>query len=223
MQSTTPVSHPRWLVLAGLVLLASGASATGADNSASRSAMADAMARMMEAMGLFGSGTDPARSMYGGMPSPFGMPGSAMGMPGMPGGAMGMPFGGGSQMDQAGRMGGAMWDQFSRSVPGAAHLPQMPQVPPSPWSGSTLEGPWEAAGGGLLLVQGPYYRLYSPNGGFVDGTIQVTGDRVRLSNGRAGFDLEFEYALDQEGRLALRDQSGQIYLYRKLLLDGGAG
>jgi hypothetical protein len=176
-----------------------------AENSAARSAMADAMSRMMEAMGLFGSGsgTDPARSMYGGMPSPFGMPG--MGMPGWPGGAMGMPFGGGSQL----------WDQFSRSVPGLSRMPQMP------WSGSALEGAWEAAGGGLLLVQGPYYRLYAPNGGFVDGSIQVTGDRLRMSNSQAGFNLEFEYAMDEEGRLAMRDDNGQIYLYRRLVLKGG--
>ena len=175
------------------------------DNSGTRAAMADAMSRMMEAMGLFGSGMDPARSMYGGMPSPMVMPGAGMGMPGWPGGSMGMPFGGGSQM----------WDQFSRSVPGMSQMPQMP------WSGSALEGPWEAAGGGLLLVQGPYYRLYAPNGGYVDGSIQVTGDRVRLSNSQAGFNLEFEYAMDQEGRLAMRDQSGQIYLYRRVVLKGG--
>lgn len=177
-----------------------------ADDSGTRSAMADAMSRMMEAMGLFGSGTTAPGSMYGGgMPSPFNMPGSGMGMPGWPGGSMGMPFGGGSQI----------WDQFSRSVPGMSQMPQMP------WTGSSLEGPWEAAGGGLLLVQGPYYRLYAPNGGYVDGSIQVAADRVRLSNSQAGFNLEFEYALDQEGRLAMRDQNGQIYLYRRLVLKGG--
>ncbi|MGE5153694.1 MAG: hypothetical protein ACM3ST_06730 [Bdellovibrio bacteriovorus] len=179
-----------------------------ADNSSTRSAMADAMSRMMEAMGLFGSGTDPARSMYGGMPSPFGMPGTGMGMPGWPGGTMGMPFGGGSQM----------WDQFSRSVPGMSQMPQMPQMP---WSGSTLEGAWEAAGGGLLLVQGTFYRLYAPSGGYVDGSIQVTADRVRMFSSQAGFDLEFEYAMDQEGRLVMRDQGGQLYLYRRLVLKGG--
>jgi hypothetical protein len=179
-----------------------------ADNTGARAAMADAMSRMMEAMGLFGSGSgrgvDPARSLYGGMPSPFGMPGG-MGMPGWPGSGMGMPFGGGSEL----------WDQFSRAVPGMSQMPQMP------WSGSALEGPWEAAGGGLLLVQGPYYRLYAPNGEFVDGSLQITGDRVRMSNSQVGFNLDFEYALDPEGRLALRDQNGQIYLYRRLVLRGG--
>ncbi len=182
-----------------------------ADNSGTRSAMADAMSRMMEAMGLFGSGAAAPGSMYGGgMPSPFGMPSSGMGMPGMPGmpgGSMGMPFGSGGQV----------WDQFSRSVPGMSQMPQMP------WSGSALEGPWEAAGGGLLLVQGPYYRLYAPNGAYVDGSLQITGDRLRMSNSQAGFDLAFEYAIDQEGRLAMRDQNGQAYLYRRLVLKGEGG
>jgi hypothetical protein len=202
-------SHHR-LIIGCLPLFLFATGPAFADQGGSRAAMADAMSRMMEAMGLFGSGTDPMGSMSGGMPSP-------LGMSGWPGAAMGMPFGGGSQMDQASRMGGAMWDQFSRAAPGASQMPQMP------WSGSPLEGPWEAAGGGLLLVQGPYYRLYAPNGGFVDGTIQVTGDRLRMSNSQAGFDLTFEFALDQEGRLALRDQNGQIYLYRRLVLNGGGG
>lgn len=193
--------NPRRRQFASLLPLLLSLAPVQADNSAARSAMADAMSRMMEAMGLFGSATDPARSMYGGMPSPFGMPG-------WPGGTLGMPFGGGSQM----------WDQFYRSIPGLSQMPQMPQLP---WSGSALEGAWEAAGGGLLLVQGPYYRLYAPQGGFVDGSIQVTGDRLRLSNSQAGFNLEFEYAMDQEGRLAMRDQGGQIYLYRRLVLKGG--
>lgn len=200
------MSSPRLYLLASMLPLLIGVGPAHADSSGTRSAMADAMSRMMEAMGLFGSGAAAPGSMVGGgMPSPFNMPGSGMGMPGMPGGAMGMPFSGGSQM----------WDQFSRSVPGMSQMPQMP------WSGSSLEGPWEAAGGGLLLVQGPYYRLYAPNGGYVDGSIQVTADRVRLSNSQAGFNLEFEYALDPEGRLAMRDQNGQIYLYRRLVLKGG--
>lgn len=210
------MSSPRLYLLASILPLLLGVGPAHADNSGTRSAMADAMSRMMEAMGLFGSGATAPGSMYGGgMPSPFNMPGSGMGMPGMPGGSMGMPFGGGSQWDQAGRMGGAMMDQFSRSVPGMSQMPQMP------WSGSSLEGPWEAAGGGLLLVQGPYYRLYAPDGGYVDGSIQVSADRVRLSNSQAGFDLAFEYAMDQEGRLVMRDQNGQIYLYRRLVLKGG--
>ena len=198
-----------------LILCSPGAQA---DAGANRQAMADAMSRMMEAMGFLGSGSNTANSMargqMPGMPSPLGMPGWGMGMPGWPSG--GMPFSGGNQWDQAGRMGGAMMDQFSRSVPGMGQMPQMP------WGGSVLEGVWEAAGGGLLIVQGGYYRLYAPDGGYIDGTIAVSADKVRMMNARADFDRQFDYALDQ-GRLALRDSNGQIYPYRRLILDGGGG
>jgi len=47
----------------------------------------------------------------------------------------------------------------------------------------------------------------------------VSGDRLQMANARAGFVLQFDYALDQ-GRLAMRDQSGQVYLYRRLVLNG---
>jgi len=91
-----------------------------------------------------------------------------------------------------------------------------------PWGASPLEGVWEAADGGLLIVQGSFYRLYSPGSGYVDGSIEVAGQRVRMWNPTAGFDLGFEYAQDQ-GRMVLRDQSGQLYLYRRLVLNGGSG
>jgi len=212
-QMDTPsMHHLRRTLLAALCLLVLCSSGARADAGASRQAMADGMARMMEAMGFLGSGANTANSMargqMPGMPSPFGMPGLGMGMPGMP--SSGMPFSGGNQMDQAGRMGGTMMDQFSQTVPGMGQMP---------WSGSALEGVWEIAGGGLLIVQGSNYRLYAPDGGYVDGTLQVSGDRLQMANARAGFVLQFDYALDQ-GRLAMRDQSGQVYLYRRLVLNG---
>ena len=212
-QMDTPsMHHLRRTLLAALCLLVLCSPGARADAGASRQAMADGMARMMEAMGFLGSGANTANSMargqMPGMPSPFGMPGLGMGMPGMP--SSGMPFSGGNQMDQAGRMGGTMMDQFSQTVPGMGQMP---------WSGSALEGVWEIAGGGLLIVQGSNYRLYAPDGGYVDGTLQVSGDRLQMANARAGFVLQFDYALDQ-GRLAMRDQSGQVYLYRRLVLNG---
>jgi len=159
---TPSMHHLRRTLLAALCLLVLCSPGARADAGASRQAMADGMARMMEAMGFLGSGANTANSMargqMPGMPSPFGMPGLGMGMPGMP--SSGMPFSGGNQMDQAGRMGGTMMDQFSQTVPGMGQMP---------WSGSALEGVWEIAGGGLLIVQGSNYRLYAPDGGYVDG------------------------------------------------------
>jgi len=164
----------------------------GAEGSAGREAMADAMSRMMEAMGLMGSGGEAARAMTNG-----GVPGMSP-VPGMP-------------LDQAGEVGRQMMEGMVSGGAGAGRMP---------WTGAALGGIWESAGGGLLIVEGGNYRLYAPNWAFVDGTIQVTGDRVRMVSRRAGFSLEFEFALDQ-GRLALRDAQGQVFLYRRLVLDGG--
>jgi hypothetical protein len=219
----------------GLVsaMLALVAAPVAGDSGEARAAMADAMSRMMEAMGFLGAGAESARSMASGqmpglssmpgwgMPG-WGMPGS-MGMPGWPG--MSAPFGGGDPMGQAGRMGEALMEQMPQAIPGmppGAAMPKMPQMPPMPWSGGLLEGVWEGASGGVLIVQGPYYRLYSPTGGFIDGRLELKSGELRLYNPSAGFDRRFDYALDQ-GRMALRDEAGQVYLYRQLVLDGGEG
>jgi hypothetical protein len=116
------------------------------------------------------------------------------------------PFGGGRGWDQAGRWGQTMMDGLGKGLTAGQT--------------TALDGLWEAAGGGLLIVQGGRYRLYAPTGGYADGSLAVGGDRVRLWNRAAGFAAELEYALDQ-GRLALRDQSGQVYLYRQMVLPGG--
>ncbi len=110
---------------------------------------------------------------------------------------------GGDSWDQPGEVGRRMMEGLGKGA-----------------SGGGLDGQWEAAGGGLLIVQGGNYRLYAPYGGYVDGIIQVAGSRVRMASRRARFALEFEYALDQ-GRLAMRDTRGQVYLYRRLVLNGG--
>jgi hypothetical protein len=162
------------LLLAILAMVCGpAASAEGLD----REAMADAMARMMDAMGFGGSGTQPGA----------------------------MPFSGGG-MDQARRWGQSLMDGLGKVAPSG--------------SSAVLEGLWEAAGGGLLIVRDGRYRLYAPNGGFADGSLAASGDRVRMWNRASGFAVELEYALDQ-GRLALRDGSGQVYLYRQLVLPGG--
>ena len=198
---------------------------TGQGPDQAREMMADAMSRMMEAMGFLGSGAEGARSMASGqMPGFSSMPGWGMPGWGMPGGmpgwpSMSAPFGGSDPMSQAGRMGEGLMEQMPRGIPG---MPPGVGMPSMPWSGGLLEGVWEGAGGGVLIVQGPYYRLYSPTGGFIEGRLELGSGDLRLHNAAAGFDRRFDFALDQ-GRLALRDEGGQVYLYRQLVLDGGEG
>jgi hypothetical protein len=103
-----------------------------------------------------------------------------------------------------------MMERFGAGVPGSE----------SPaWAVGPLEGIWESNDDSLLIVQGGRYRIYAPFSGSIDGDIRVTGDRAELTNRREDFAQEFEYALDQ-GRLVLRDRQGQVYLYRRLVLDG---
>jgi len=106
--------------------------------------------------------------------------------------------------------GGAMANSAWRAMQGAGGA--------MPWTGTSLDGLWEDNQGGLLIVQGGFYRLYSACRGYVEGQIRVQTDRVELSNRTENFTQTFEFALDQ-GRLALRDQNGQLYLYRRLILN----
>ncbi|QIK37488.1 hypothetical protein GWK36_05285 [Caldichromatium japonicum] len=111
-------------------------------------------------------------------------------------------------------------------VPPGSMGQSLPGMPSTAWqsfqgaitSGTTiLEGVWEDNQGGLLIVQGGFYRLYAPCRGSIDGDLKVLGNRLELTNRQEGFSQSFEFALDQ-GRLALRDQAGQIYVYRRLVL-----
>jgi hypothetical protein len=212
-----------------------------------RAAMADAMVRMMEAMGLFGGTGASFATGPQGWANPMGMSGWPAGfgtMPMMPG-TLPIPTPGGmdpmSQMSQMGQMGQmdptGQLGKMSQMAPTSAMNPaeqmsrmgQMmeqlsagtPGAGMMPWGASPLEGIWEGNDSGLLIVQGGRYRLYAPFSGFIDGEIRVSGDRVELTNRREQFSQEFEVAQDQ-GRLVFRDRQGQLYLYRKLDLDEAA-
>jgi hypothetical protein len=161
-------------------------------------AMAHAIARMMETMGFSATGT------HGSAPPPI--MGQPMGMGDWPAAVSQLP-----QAMPSPAQAGAMADAMERSLSGASGA--------MPWGGaSRLEGLWEDNQGGLLIVQGGLYRLYSGCRGYIEGEIRVGGDRIELSNRRENFTQSFEFALDQ-GRLALRDQNGQLYLYRRLILE----
>lgn len=173
-----------------------------------REAMADAMAKMMEAMGLLDDApssampTDPMS-----MASPFG--GSGWGPP-----AGGMPWGSPFQ-DPSRAFGMAeVMKQFSRNVP-------PPGSGMSPWRGSRLEGIWEGRGGELLIVQGNRFRIYAGNTSYVDGYLHIDGDRLALYNAAEKQAQPFKYA-ESDGRLVMRGKEGEIYLYRRLRLDGRA-
>jgi hypothetical protein len=194
------------VLLAATVLLPSAL--LHADSSA-RNAMADAMARMMEAMGFLGGDT-PGGTMPMN-PGNFSMPGM---MPGM--NQFGMnPF---------------LQQPWSSALTNPAQtfgmdqmMQQMPQVPGMPgWQRTALDGIWEGRGGSLLIVQAQRFRLYSSQGGYIEGLIQQRGDRLALYDPQQDTVRPFEFA-EHQGRLVLRDPEGQVYLYRRLWLDEGGG
>ncbi len=170
-----------------------------------REAMAEAMARMMETMGLLDP--SPMTSMPSGASG--WLPG--LGGYGMPGAApWGLPFQG-----AAGTMGkgGEMLEQLSKPMAGGTG-----GTGPFRWGGAPLEGIWEGRNGELLIVQGNRFRIYPGNAGYLDGYLQISGGRLAMYNPSDDSARPFEYA-ESEGRLVLRDASGQLLLYRRLWLN----
>jgi hypothetical protein len=171
---------------------------TGSAQLGTREIMADAMARMMEAMGLFDSAPRDPLS-FGGLPgSPWG-------------GAADGPSRSSAMRDLMQRFAGRMLEPGERGGDW-----------PLGWKPSRLEGVWEGRDGELLIVQGNRFRIYSREMQRVDGLIQVRGERLALYNPLDENAQPFEFA-ESKGRLVMRDLAGQIYLYRRLLLDGGGG
>lgn len=161
-----------------------------------RETMADAMSKMMEAMGMFNP--SPGSSLPSdpmSMAKPFGGPAW---MPG--GGGFGMPWG--SPFQDPSRAMGMGEEMMKRFSPDA----------------SPLEGIWEGRNGELVVVQGKRFRIYSGAAGYVDGYVHVQGDRMAMYTTGERQARPFEYA-ESNGRLVLRDAGGQTYLYRRLRLD----
>lgn len=197
MISVSSVRKALRLLLIVAVIPGSGSAQQGA-----REAMADGMARMMEAMGLFDPG--PARQSIGGVPTnPMSMmdPLSASGW----GPALGMPSGSPVQDPSRAFAMQESMQQFARRMG---------------WKPSQLEGVWEGRDGELLIVQGSRFRLYSPAMQQVNGLLRIQGNRLALYNPLDRHAQPFEFAQSQ-GRLIMRDLAGQAYLYRRLRLDGG--
>jgi hypothetical protein len=172
--------------------------------------MADAMVRMMEAMGMF----DPQSMASMPMPTPFGSSAWSPGLGGfgMPGGS---PWGMLQDPSAAIEKGGKMAKQFSEGMP----LSGGSGTGSFPWeSGSPLEGVWEGRNGELLIVKGNRFRIYPGTAGYLDGYLRTSGDKLALYNPEDANIRPFEYA-KSEGRLALRDDAGAVYLYRRLWMD----
>jgi hypothetical protein len=177
-------------------------------------AMAEAMERMMEAMGLLEDDGD----------SP--MPGFTPTMPGM--GSLGYgqmwPW---AQMPWSQVPWGQLPDYGAFSdpikafgMPGLAN-PAAGAGRGWPWAGASgepLDGIWEGRDGGLLIVLATRFRLQAAKGGHIEGLIRREGERVAMYEPSTGSLRAYELAIHQ-GRMVLRDSDGNTYLYRRLWLD----
>ena len=81
--------------------------------------------------------------------------------------------------------------------------------------GSALNGAWQGNSGEVLVVRDGLFRIYAGIDSYNDGRLAVHGRQLVLSNPSTGHSREYEYAL-HEGLLALRDNSGNVLLYRRL-------
>lgn len=76
-----------------------------------------------------------------------------------------------------------------------------------------LDGNWQSNSGGLLILYQGRYRLYVSRDRHQDGTFRLWQDHIELVPDQAQAS-RYEYA-HQEGRLVLRDASGQLLLFRR--------
>jgi len=179
------------MLLAGTSCLAfSPVAAAGSGDR--RAAMADAMLNMMGAMGFGGADQADTR---------------------------------GSNLDPAN--GGAPWGAFMGAMPGSGAVsPDMmerwsrrPWSPPNLGAPSSLDGVWLSDSGERLTIRGERFRLEAGPGRASEGVLRLRGTLLALYQPGINRTWTYEYAV-HEGRLALRDAQGQLFLYRRIPWEG---
>jgi hypothetical protein len=189
----SPTRAARLFLILPLVIILAGPSPSSAEGTADK--MARAMARMMEAMGLFGDESVGGSLSFGS--SPYQMPGMSQ-MPWTQN-PWSSPF-----TDPSRAFG---MDQWMQQIPGLRGL-----------TGTSLDGVWEGRDGGLLIIQRHRFRIQSARGGHVEGLIQQRGNRLAFYEPESEATRPYEF-IEEQGRLILRDPEGQIFLYRRLWLE----
>lgn len=98
----------------------------------------------------------------------------------------------------------------------------IPGEPPPGFSTKTpLEGDWLSPTGERLSIRGSRFRLAAGPDRRLEGLLQIRGRLLALYSPKHRQTWFYEYA-EQEGRLALRSDQGQLLLYRRVNpRDGG--
>ena len=152
-------------------------------------------------------------SLPGSFGSPSWMPGSMPGMGSMMGPSMPM-----SQLNPWGNtsnwMQGAPWSGGSGWTPqpgyGSGATPWAPQVQASP-----LDGSWQGNTGEVLTISQGRFRIYMSRDQYREGSISVSGNYLTMTPEGMPSGRVYEFA-EQQGRLALRDETGNLLLYKRL-------
>lgn len=114
-------------------------------------------------------------------------------------------------------MGGNPWSQLN-NMPGYPAFGPNAQVPygqPSGWTGA-LDGSWQGQSGEILAVQSGRFRIYLDRDRYQEGRIELLGkDLLSMQGQNSGTARRYEYAV-HEGRLVLRDEAGNLLLYRRV-------
>ena len=151
----------------------------------------------------------------------YGMPGGMGGSPWMPGmGSMmnpSLPMG---QFNPWGNpstwMQSTPWSGGSYWAP-QGHYPAAPGgttwTPPSP--PSPLDGSWQGNTGEVLTISQGRFRVYQGRDQYREGSITLAGNYLTMTPDGVAQGRVYEFA-EQEGRLVLRDEMGNLLLYRRL-------
>lgn len=182
------------------------------------SQMAESMWDMMDWMR--GDNGGPFRFNSNTMPgmNNFSFPG--MGMTGMPSYMDGMPM-----MDNFGDVyESSPWSQ----LPGQMERFQQPggwangqRVPPTNAGGnvvrtaSRLDGMWRSTSGEVFMIEGERFRIVDTSGDYLDGRIQVAGDRIRTYLPLTEQVRNYRY-VKVGSMLMLRDDSDQTLVFERV-------
>jgi hypothetical protein len=88
-------------------------------------------------------------------------------------------------------------------------------IPQAPTSLSLLDGIWLGRGGEIVLVMYGHFRIYASAEIYRDGRFEIIGDRLIMYDLERGRHMMFHYYLE-EGRMYLRNQTGDILLFKQL-------
>jgi hypothetical protein len=141
---------------------------------------------------------------------------------------------GGTWQTQPWSQGATNMPGMASQIPGRQQMQQMMQIMPQSsryWgdratqmlspqrapgtSTGMLDGAWQGRSGEVLIVRNGLFRLYAGLDQYQDGRIALRGSQAIMTDPASGRSRSYEYAIDQ-GRLAFRDDQGNLLLYRKL-------